>query len=593
MQSLPHKLLPFFWHFIKKQPVAFAVFFAAPCVQILEVTVIPYSLKLIIDATEQNIDNREAIFEIITPALWLIGIAWCTLVASTRLQNWWQGYIIPRFESDIRMSVMSYLANHSHQYFSDKLSGKLAAKINDLPKSLESIRMILCWNIITTSSVALASLVIIYYIKPIFAFILLVWIIVHCIISYYFSPFINKASKNNAKDRSTLNGKIVDTISNITSVKLFARKTYELSYIAKSQDKECKSNKHLIIMLNIFRLMMEIPAMLMLAFTIYFLVVNWRDDNISSGDFVFIFNVSFSIMDNLWHLGHATSDLFKEIGIAKQALSIIHAPHDICDKEDAYKLVVPKGKIEFQNVTFNYKKNDNIFTNESIVIEAGQKVGLVGFSGSGKTTFVNLILRFFDLSAGTIKIDDQSIAEVTQDSLRQNITVIPQDTSLFHRSLFENIRYGNIEASDDEIYEASKNAHCHEFIAPLPEGYESLVGERGIKLSGGQRQRIAIARALLKKAPILILDEATSALDSLTEKYIQESLQTLMQGKTTIIIAHRLSTLSAMDRILVFDKGHIIEDGTHDQLIGQNSRYKKLWKMQAGGFLPDKENEKI
>ena len=206
---------------------------------------------------------------------------------------------------------------------------------------------------------------------------------------------------------------------------------------------------------------------------------------------------------------------------------------------------------------------------------------------------MNLILRFFDINSGTIKIDDQSIAEVTQDSLRQNITVIPQDTNLFHRSLFENIRYGNIEASDDEIYEASRNAHCHEFIDPLPEGYESLVGERGIKLSGGQRQRIAIARALLKKAPILILDEATSALDSLTEKYIQESLQALMQGKTTIVIAHRLSTLSAMNRILVFDKGHIIEDGTHDQLIRQNSHYKKLWEMQAGGFLPDKENGEI
>lgn len=339
--------------------------------------------------------------------------------------------------------------------------------------------------------------------------------------------------------------------------------------------------------------MMEIPAMLMLAFTIYFLVVNWRDDDISSGDFVFIFNISFGIMDNLWHLGHATADLFKEIGIAKQALSLIQTRHDICDKENARELVVSKSKIAFQNVTFNYKENDNIFTNESIIIEAKQRVGLVGFSGSGKTTFVNLILRFFDINSGTIKIDGQSIAEVTQDSLRQNITVIPQDTNLFHRSLFENIRYGNIEASDDEIYEASRNAHCHEFIDSLPEGYESLVGERGIKLSGGQRQRIAIARALLKKAPILILDEATSALDSLTEKYIQESLQALMQGKTTIVIAHRLSTLSAMNRILVFDKGHIIEDGTHDQLIRQNSHYKKLWKMQAGGFLPDKENGEI
>jgi ATP-binding cassette subfamily B protein len=225
----------------------------------------------------------------------------------------------------------------------------------------------------------------------------------------------------------------------------------------------------------------------------------------------------------------------------------------------------------------------------NVTIQSGSKTGLVGFSGSGKSTFVNLILRFFDVSSGKILIDWQDIKQVTQDSLRQSIALIPQDTSLFHRSLMENIRYGRLEATDEEVFEVSKQAHCDEFIRQLPEGYQTLVGERGIKLSGGQRQRIAIARAMLKKAPILILDEATSALDSVTEKYIQESLHELMTGCTTIVIAHRLSTLAEMDRILVFSKGSIVEEGTHQQLLALNGHYAKMWKMQAGGFLPDSE----
>ena len=213
-------------------------------------------------------------------------------------------------------------------------------------------------------------------------------------------------------------------------------------------------------------------------------------------------------------------------------------------------------------------------------------MGLVGFSGSGKSTFVNLILRLFDIESGQILIDGQDIQEITQESLREHIGLIPQDISLFHRTLLENISYGAPKASKAEVIEASKKAHCHEFITQLQDGYQSLVGERGIKLSGGQRQRIAIARALLKNAPILILDEATSALDSVTESYIQEALHLLMQGKTTLVIAHRLSTLSAMDRILVFNKGRIIEDGTHIQLLRQNGHYTRMWQMQAGGFMP-------
>ncbi|MDP3532993.1 MAG: ATP-binding cassette domain-containing protein, partial [Alphaproteobacteria bacterium] len=265
-------------------------------------------------------------------------------------------------------------------------------------------------------------------------------------------------------------------------------------------------------------------------------------------------------------------------------------PIDIVDNVDASTLIVDKGQIDFDNVKFGYKNTDPLFDGLSIRIKGGEKVGLVGYSGSGKTSFVNLILRLYDIDQGRILIDGQVTKECTQDSLHEAIGMIPQDPSLFHRTLLENIAYGKPDVKVDEIHTAAKQAHAHDFIQNLPEGYQSLVGERGVKLSGGQRQRIAIARAMLKNAPILILDEATSQLDSVTENDIQDSLWVLMQKKTTLVIAHRLSTLLHMDRILVFNKGKIVEDGTHKDLLALNGLYKTLWDAQVGGFLPDKEN---
>jgi ATP-binding cassette subfamily B protein len=296
----------------------------------------------------------------------------------------------------------------------------------------------------------------------------------------------------------------------------------------------------------------------------------------------------FAVMSQMRNLSYSLADLFREVGVATEALTVIARPYQVTDDTDAKALKVTEGQIVFTDVTFNYNTNNTIFNNKNVIIKAGQKVGLVGFSGSGKSTFVNLILRFFDIKSGLITIDDQDITKVTQDSLHENITVIPPDVSLFHRTIIENIRYGRIDATDEEVIEASKKAYCHDFITQLPDQYNSLVGERGINLSSGQRQRIAIARAILKNAPMLILDEATSALDSVTEYYIQKGLDSFMKGRTTVVIAHRLSTLSKMDRILVFDNGSIIEDGTHEELISAKGHYELMWKMQLSGFLPDK-----
>lgn len=290
-----------------------------------------------------------------------------------------------------------------------------------------------------------------------------------------------------------------------------------------------------------------------------------------------------------WWTLEQVDELNKLVGKCKQSLTNLFVPLGIKDVNNASLLNVTQGEIIFSKVKFHYKGTEPLFQNKSVKIDAGQKVGLVGYSGSGKTTFVNLILRLYDITDGRILIDGQDIKDVTQDSLREAIAMIPQDPSLFHRTLMENIRYGREKATDEEVIDAAKRAHAHDFIMKLPMNYASLVGERGIKLSGGQRQRVAIARAILKNAPILILDEATSQLDSITELEIQESLWELMQDKTTIVIAHRLSTLLHMDRILVFDEGKIIQDGTHEALLVEEGLYKNLWEAQVGGFLPESD----
>jgi ATP-binding cassette subfamily B protein len=589
-QELPKTLAAFFWHFLKKQPVAFSLLSLAPACIILEANVIPYAVKLVIDAVVESENDKSAIFQKITPALWLGGGAWVLMIIILRLQNWWQAYVIPRFEAQIRMGVLDYITAHSHQYFSNQMSGSLSNKVADLPRSLESIRTIVCWNGISTISVVLVSLVMMATVSPIFSWILGIWVVIHFAVTFYFAKVVDRVSEDNAEDKSRLSGSIVDTLSNIMSMKLFAGRRYELSYIGKKQQAEKDSHKKLVIVMNMLRLLMDAPVTIMLGCVVYFLITLWQQEKISTGDMIFIFNTCWAVMFHMWFLGHALTDLFRDLGVARQALAVINPPHEIIDTPNAKRLDVTKGEIEFKNVTFKYKRNNNLFEDKNVLIPSGQKIGLVGFSGSGKTTFVNLILRLFDISSGQIMIDGQDIAKVTQDSLRENISMIPQDTSLFHRTLMENIRYGKPTASDEEVIEASKRAHCHEFVLRLEKGYDSLVGERGIKLSGGQRQRIAIARAMLKNAPILILDEATSALDSVTEKHIQDGLHTLMQNHTTIVIAHRLSTLSEMDRILVFDKGTILEDGTHKQLMkDKKGHYARLWKLQAGGFLPEME----
>jgi ATP-binding cassette subfamily B protein len=571
----------------QEKTILFFTVFLAPLSIVLETNVIPYALKMLIDNVINHSDVNNITNEI-KQALYIGGGAWCTLMVIMWLQNWLQSIAIPRFEADIRMFLINYLMLHSYDYFSKQLSGSIVDKITDLPKSMESIRMILCRNGVSTFGVVTTTLIMIASINKVFFWILSIWIFTHLSITLYFVKIINKCSKKNAQTRGVLIGTVLDCITNIISVKLFARYNYEKKHIGDKQNREVESKTSLLNTTSVFQFCMDIAVTIMLVSTTYFLLLGWQQKIISVGDFVLIFNMIFAVMSQMRNLSYSLADLFHDVGIATQALKVVVKPYQINDRRDAKALKVNAGEIVFTNVTFTYNANNAIFNNENVIIKAGQKIGLVGFSGSGKSTFVNLILRFFDINYGVITIDGQDITKVTQDSLHENITVIPPDVSLFHRTIIENIRYGCIDATDEEVIQASKKAYCHDFIIQLPDQYNSLVGERGINISSGQRQRIAIARAILKNAPILILDEATSALDSVTEYYIQKGLDNFMKDRTTLVIAHRLSTLSKMDRILVFDNGRIIEDGTHEKLINAKGHYELMWKMQLNGFLPDK-----
>jgi ATP-binding cassette subfamily B protein len=386
-----------------------------------------------------------------------------------------------------------------------------------------------------------------------------------------------------------ITGNIVDVLSNILSVRLFVNKLHEKRYLNNVFKRSIKAEQKMVFSYFWMWVYYNISFLVLQAINFFFLCQGRKVGQITVGDFALVLTINIAIFDWIWQLAVYFSQFSALFGRIIQALKVILEKSDVKDQPNASKIDLAHGTICFKKVDFFYKGDkEATLKNCSVSIKAGQKVGLVGYSGSGKTTFVNLILRLYDVKKGSILIDEQDIRKVTQDSLRSKIGVIPQDLSLFNRALIENIRYGKIIATDEEVFIASKLAQAHEFISKLPLKYHTLVGERGIKLSGGQRQRIAIARVILKNAPILILDEATSQLDSVTEHYIQKNLWKLMRNKTAIVIAHRLSTLLGMDRILLFDNGRIIADGTHAELLKNSKLYKKIWNAQVEGKLVDK-----
>lgn len=519
---------------------------------------------------------------------------WTYLYVGGFVVSWicWRtsGFMGMRWITGIRArsyeTLFSYLTYHSAEYFSNRFAGALANKVGNASDSGSRIIQTTLWQFLPLVISFVVGLAVTATANIILSVILGAWILIFIAIMTYLALKRKPYAKTASESTSTMKGVMVDSASNMSAVHQSGHHEFEIEhleeYIRISRDAGRRIWFYSEVSLSIGNFLMAIFIGTMLTTAVSLLQAGM----ITVGDIAMLVGIMTAQMRQLLFIGNEINKMMDDYAQVAEGLEELLVPHDIKDVANAKDLKTKNGSISFDDVSFSYGPS-KVFDHFNLVVPGGQKVGLVGHSGAGKTSLTSLLLRQYEVSDGVISIDKQSINGVTQKSIRQQIAIVPQDTSLFHRTIRENIRYGNLEATDADVERAAKNAQAHDFIVKLPKGYDTLVGERGIKLSGGQRQRVAIARAILKNAPILVLDEATSALDSESETCIQTALQELMKGKTVLAIAHRLSTLRMMDRIIVLDKGQVMEDGTHDELIAKGGIYARLWESQVKGFIQE------
>ena len=498
--------------------------------------------------------------------------------------------LMGNFPMSVRWMAHRYLLNQSYGFFQNEFSGRIATKVMQTALAVRDTVMKLLDVMLFVAIYMVTALILVASADPRLCIPLIIWLFFYIIVQRYFVPKMKKIAMVQADARSLMTGRIVDSYTNIITLKLFSHSNRESAYIRDGMSEFLNTvhpQMRLVTKLNICLWALNMSLVFSTAALGIYL---WLNGSITPGAIAIVMSLAIRLTSMSHWILWEISGLFENIGTVQDGINTLSVPSKVNDKPNAIALNVNRGDIIFDSVNFSYNTNEAVFENLDLQIPAGQKVGIVGRSGAGKSSLVSLLLRFYDIRSGAITIDGHNIEGVRQESLRSNIAMVTQDTSLLHRSVRENIMFGRPEATEEEMVVAAQKAQAHDFILSLRDnvgrrGYDAHVGERGVTLSGGQRQRIAIARVLLKDAPILVLDEATSALDSEVEAAIQLSLYQLMEGKTVIAIAHRLSTIAAMDRLIVFDEGKIIEQGTHQELLGGNGIYTKLWGHQSGGFL--------
>ena len=540
-----------------------------------------YAVKLLLDVvTEQE---KPSYGQLLAPVLLFIGTnLMAELIWRIGQVAAWKS--IPYVRRSLCLEVYDYVQHHSYTYFQNNFTGAITSKIKGILSGYDKL-----WNEVhhglgLTILKVLVNLIVLFFVNQQVGVFLFIWSVIFFLIMYRMSKKLDKLAFEESESSYKVIGQLSDKIMNVLSIFAFARQRFELQLLDDhiTQDyipKQVKLHKYDFNVQVVGGLLYIAKFCFILIYTIYLKIIGV----ISVGDLAFVLGLTLSLADEVWRAIMCFQSVLREVGELKSAFSTIYAPHTQLASGQSLPLVVRSPRIEFKGVTLAYNEKEYIFKDFNLTIQAGEKVGLVGRSGAGKSSLIHLLMRYFRRDSGEIYIDGKNIDNFTEESLRNQIALIPQDTMLFHRTLLDNIRYGKPEATQEEVIEAARRACIHDFIMSLPQQYQTYAGERGLKISGGQRQRVAIARAILKDAPILLLDEATSALDTQAEIFIQKSLHALVaeQQKTVMAIAHRLSTLKDMDRIVVLDKGAIVEQGTHESLLQDStSMYHSLWRLQ-------------
>ncbi len=585
-------IFKYYWPHIKRYKktviLTFALFGSAV---VLTDIFSPLLYKKIMDLVSLGEVSEELSRSLIMTILMLGGVIflYSTLF---RLADYSIAYSQSKAAKDLADDAFARISRHSYHFFSSNFSGSLVAKIRRYLRAFEEIYDQIIFTIWMKGLGLVFAFAVLTYFSPMLGIIFLIWFTLFVAISIPFIRIKIKKDILTAEADSRVTARLSDVITNILNVKIFSASEKEILSFAETTADEEKKRRDAWYFQNLQFLFQGLFIGIFEFVGMFSVIYLWINGMVSAGTIILMQIYIIAAFNITWTLGRNFTRIMRSLAEAKEMIEIFEEPLEVRDPIQPEKCLISNGKIEIKNISFYYNKKvdekstrNPVFKNFSLNVEPGEKVGLVGPSGAGKSTITKIILRFADIESGEVLIDGQNISSITQDDLRTKIAYVPQEPILFHRTLKENISYSKTDATEEEIREAAKKSHADEFINKFPKGYNTYVGERGVKLSGGERQRVAIARAMLKDAPILILDEATSSLDSISEKYIQDAFDKLMKNRTTIVIAHRLSTIQKMDRIVVMENGEIVEQGKHKELLSKNGLYYRLWKQQSHGFV--------